>query len=193
MSRFRTTAVAFAAASLLTCGSLEAQAARESWTADRRGFIIGDAITVMIDEHMLAASNQGNFSSDRRFRDLGLGAAQSGASALPNVRGEVSTSNQAESRQRGEATRQNRFQGEMTVRVLSVEEGGLLRIEGRKVVNIDRTSEELLLRGLVRPQDVTSANTVDSWRIGETELIYTSRGTGPRSGILGRLLGAIWP
>jgi flagellar L-ring protein FlgH len=179
----------------VAAGSAEAQASRQSWTADRRDFVEGDVITVLIDEHTLAAANQGNFASDRRFRDLGVGAAQNVTGAIPSVRGEVSSTNQAESRSRGEATRQNRFQGEMTVRVIGIEPGGLLRVEGRKVVNIDRTSEELMLRGLIRPQDVSTRNLVDSWRVADAELLYTSRGglASPRGGIIGRILGIIWP
>jgi flagellar L-ring protein FlgH len=172
----------------------EAQAGRSSWTADRRDFVTGDVITVLIDEHTLAAANMGDFASDRRFRDLGVAAGQNVTGAVPSVRADVSSTNQAESRQRGEATRQNRFQGEMTVRVVGVENGGLLRVEGRKVVNIDRVQEELVLRGLIRPEDVSTRNLVDSWRVSDAELIYTSRGLGsPRGGIFTRLLGWIWP
>jgi flagellar L-ring protein FlgH len=177
---------------LLTAGIADAQG-RASWTSDRRDFAQGDVITVLIDEYTLAASNQGDFSSDRRFSDLGLGVGQSVVSSLPDVAAEVNTSNQAESRKQADATRQNRFQGEMTVRVVGIEEGGLLRVEGKKIVNIDKTTEELVLRGLVRPQDVSSANVVESWRVGEAELLYSSKRPSPRGGFLGRILGAIWP
>jgi hypothetical protein len=34
---------------------------------------------------------------------------------------------------------------------------------------------------------------VDSWRVADAELVYTSSGQRPRGGILGRMLGAIWP
>lgn len=180
-------------AAVVAASPLVAQTSRASWTSDRRDFVAGDVITVLIDEYTLAAANQGDFASDRRFRDLGASVSQNVASAYPSVGAEVRTTNQAESRQRSEASRQNRFQGEMTVRVVGVEEGGLLRVEGTKSVNIDRVTEELVLRGIIRPQDVSERNMVDSWRIGDTELIYSSTGTSPRSSILGRILGAIWP
>lgn len=163
---------------------------RQSWTSDRRDFAEGDVITVLIDEYTLAAANQGDFASDRRFRDLGVGVS---SAATAGMGADVSTTNQAESRRRSEASRQNRFQGEMTVRVVGIEAGGLLRVEGKKTVNIDKTTEELLLKGLVRPEDVTDRNMVDSWRVGEVELVYTSSGTSPKGGIIGRILGAIWP
>lgn len=166
---------------------------RRSWTADRRDFTEGDVITVLIDEYTLAAANQGDFSSDRRFRDLGVDVSQNVSAGLPRVGASVGTSNQAESRSRSEASRQNRFQGEMTVRVIGIEPNGLLRVEGRKMVNIGEVSEELHLRGLVRPDDVSSRNLIESWRIGDVELVYTTEGTQPKGGIIGRLLGKIWP
>lgn len=180
-------------AAMLVASGTEASAQRQSWTSDRRDYGVGDVLTVLIDEYTMAAANQGTFASDRRFRDLGVDASQNVSSAFPSAGAGVSSTSQSESRQRGEATRQNRFQGEMTVRVLSVEEGGMLRVEGRKVVKIDRISEELVLRGLIRPQDVSAANMVDSWRVGDAELTYSTSGHSPRGGLIGRLLGAIWP
>lgn len=192
MSRHRSIAfVLLAVIALATADSASAQTARRSWTSDRRDFAEGDVITVLIDEYTLAAANQGDFSSDRRFRDLGVDVG--GSVGIPNLGAGVNTDNQAESRSRSEASRQNRFQGEMTVRVVGVEEGGLLRVEGKKLVNIDDISEELVLRGLVRPDDVTTRNMVESWRIGDVELVYTTEGTAPKGGIIGRLLGKIWP
>src|SRR3712207_3460860 len=102
---------------LLIAGTAEAQS-RASWTSDRKDFAEGDVITVLIDEYTVAASNQGDFSSDRRFRDLGVGASQSVIAGLPSGGADVTSSNQAESRRSSDASRQNRFQGEMTVRVL---------------------------------------------------------------------------
>lgn len=169
---------------------------RQSWTSDRRDFRVGDVITVLVDEYTLATANQGTFSSDRRFRDARVGARQTVVPTAPSGGGiEFSTANAGESRQRGEAIRQNRFQGEMTVRVLEIDPTGLLRIEGTKVVNIDKNREELVLRGWVRPQDVSSQNLLDSWRVGDAELVYTSKGplSRPRGGIISRIIGAIWP
>lgn len=188
--------IAFAAlalAAFTVADTASAQTARRSWTSDRRDFAEGDVITVLIDEYTLAAANQGDFSSDRRFRDLGVDVNQTVSAGIPNIGAGVGTTNQAESRSRSEASRQNRFQGEMTVRIVGVEEGGLLRVEGKKMVNIDEVTEELVLRGLVRPDDVTPRNMVESWRIGDVELVYTTEGTEPKGGILGRLLGKIWP
>lgn len=188
-----TTMAAVLLGALASANAADGQTARQSWTSDSRDFAEGDAITVLIDEYTLAAANRGNFASDRRFRDLELGADQSVSASIPGVAAAVSSANQNESRQRDEATRQNRFQGEMTVRVVGIETGGMLRVEGTKTLNIDGAVEELTLSGLVRAQDVGDLNMVESWRISDTEIVYSTRGNGPKGGIFGRILGMLWP
>jgi flagellar L-ring protein FlgH len=189
---------------LLLAGPLAAQAApqpeagarrpRLSWTADRREFAVGDVLTVVIDEYALASANKTDVAQDLRSRDLDLGMRGSGpGGAFPSAGASVGSVNDADSRQRGDAVRQNRFQTEMTVQVIGLEPGGLLRVEGKKVMKLDKGEQELSLSGVVRPEDVSTSNLVDSWRIAEAELVYASSGLQPRGGILGRILGAIWP
>ncbi|HET7274977.1 MAG TPA: flagellar basal body L-ring protein FlgH [Longimicrobiaceae bacterium] len=172
------------------------RAPRQSWTADRRAFQVGDVVTVIVDEYTLASANQGTSSSDRRYRDAAVTGGQSISATLPGRLGvDFGTSNEAESRSTGEALRQNRFQGEMTARVTSIEPSGLLKIEGTKVIDVDENREELTLTGWVRPQDVSAANLVDSWRIGDAEIVYRSNGDlgSPRGGFISRILGWLWP
>ena len=170
------------------------KAPRRSWTADKQDFVVGDVITVLIDELTVASANKGTSASDRRGRDLGLGASQNVVASLPSIGADVSSTNSAESQQRGESTQANHFQGEMTVRVTEIE-NGLLRVEGLKLVDVDGSKQEMSLKGWVRPQDISGRNMIDSWRVGDAELTYTSKGSlgKPAGGILGRILGAVWP
>jgi len=169
------------------------RAARQSWTSDRRSFAVGDVITVLIDEQTMATATTGDYAADRRRRDLGTSVSTSIA-AFPRGGASIGSANDAESRQRGEATRQNRFVGEMTVRVVAAE-NGLLQVEGERTTSVDRNVQAMTLTGWIRPQDVSEFNLIESWRIGDASLTYTSSGNmgRPRGGIIGRLLGMIWP
>jgi flagellar L-ring protein precursor FlgH len=63
-----------------------------------------------------------------------------------------------------------------------------------KVIDVDRNKQEMTLSGLVRPQDVDSRDVVESSSIADARLVYISKGLDrPRSGILGRIVGIIWP
>jgi len=169
---------------------------RQSWTSDRRGYSVGDVITVLVDEYTVASANKGNVASESRRRDMDLGVSGTGlASSVPATGAAVGTASSGESRQRGEAVRTNRFRGELSVRVDSVGPNGLMRIRGSKLVNVDRNREEVTFVGWVRPQDVRPNNTVESWRVADAQLVYGSRGSlgKPKSGIVTRILGALWP
>ena len=171
--------------------------ARQSWTSPRRSFALGDVVTVLVDEYTLASANTGTTASDRRGRQLGIdGGFSTGAAGGMDVRGDVSTRNNAESTQRGEAVRQNRFQSEMSVRIVGVDSAtGLLQLRGSKLVDVDRNKQEVTFTGWVRPQDVSPQNVVDSYRVADAQLVYTAKGSlgKPKGGMLGRVLGMVWP
>ena len=51
-----------------------------------------------------------------------------------------------------------------------------------------------MVRGWIRPQDLSLNNTVESWRITDTEILLTSNGDlGKPKGFLTKLLNWIWP
>ncbi len=170
------------------------RAARTSWTADRRVYGVGDVITVLIDEQTLATATTGNFASDRRSRDMLASGNQTISSSFPGASVGLGSVNDAESRQRGESVRRNRFVGEMTVRVVAVE-NGLLHVSGSRTTSVDKDAQEMTLSGWVRPQDVSYNNLVESWRIGDAEILYASSGRlgKPRGGFITRFIGWLWP
>jgi flagellar L-ring protein precursor FlgH len=173
-----------------------ARPVRQSWTSDRREFAVGDVITILIDEQTLAAANHDNSAVDRRSRNADLSLGAGGAvGALSGLGASVDSRHDAQSQQSGDALRSNRFTGEMSLRVTSVEPGGRLQVAGTKVINVDKNEEKIELKGWVRAQDVSSSNLVDSWRIADAQIVYTSSGSmsKPKGGIIGRLLGALWP
>lgn len=192
--------------SLLAAAPLHAQAAdsaaparravRQSWTADRRAFAVGDVITVLVDESTRASADKDNFATQSRRRDADFVVSGSGAAAaLPAAGAGFGTRNDGDSRERGEAFRRSDFRGEISVRVVAVEPGGLLQVKGEKTVSVDKDRQEITLSGYVRPQDVSSGNVVESWRVGDAELVYSSKGSlgKPRGGILSRIVGLVWP
>ena len=174
------------------------RAPRWDWTADRRRFVEGDIITVLVDEYTLASANKNSLAQRNRSRDLDLdggfdtrSTTASGLDANAGVRSRVG----GESRQRGQTTRQDRLTSEITVRVTGIEPSGALRIEGRKRMVIDEHEQEILLSGLLRPEDVPANNVVDSWRVADASIAYESNGKldNPKGSVLGRILGWFWP
>jgi flagellar L-ring protein precursor FlgH len=178
-----TTAAAPAAVSL--------PAPRQSWYADRRTFAVGDIITVLIDDYTITTAIKENIASDTRSRDLGLQANL--PSSSKNIG--LDTRNDATQNVKGSAKRENRFQNEMSVRVMATGANGLLQVKGTKNINVDKNIQDIVLTGWVRAQDISAQNMVESARIADAQIGYASPGnlTKPKQGIMSKILGAFWP
>jgi flagellar L-ring protein FlgH len=168
-----------------------ARPVRESWTADRRNYVVGDLITVLIDDYTISTALKENLSTDTRTRGLSANARLPTSSK--NVG--IDTRNSADQQQRGSARRENRFQNELSVRVIAIAPNGLLQLKGTKNINVDKSGQDIVFTGFVRPQDISSTNMVESNRVADAQLGYLSPGPlgKPKQGIISKVLGAFWP
>lgn len=171
-------------------GSAQERPALSSWTSDALPVSEGAIITILIDELTVASADRDELSARQRGRDVRVGAGLGGMS----LDGGLRTTNDVSDRTRGESTRRERFAGEVSARVVELLPGGVARIEGSKKVQIDDHEQEVVVRGFVRTQDITAANTVESWQIANAELLYDSNEElGKTGGIWSRLLDLIIP
>ncbi len=171
---------------------------RSSWTSDKTRYGIGDIITILIDERTLAAANLTDNASDSKKKQMGLDiappAAPGGVSANMSV--DMGFNQNGDSRKSGTASRQTSFKSELSVRVVAVSPSGMLKVAGHKTVNVDKNLQDVVVTGWLRPQDIASgSNTVESSRLADAEVNYVQKGGlgTPKSGIVSRVLGAIWP
>lgn len=180
-----------AAAAAAQPPAANAMPARQSWTADRRNFAVGDIITVLIDDYTISTAVKENIASDQRSRDLDLNAQL--PSSSKNVG--LSTRNSATQQQRGSARRENRFQNEMSVRIVALGPNGLLQLKGTKKIDIDKAKQDIEFTGWARMQDISPQNYVESNRVADVTIGYTSPGPlgKPKQGMLSKIVGALWP
>ena len=164
---------------------------RESWTSDRRDFVVGDLITVLIDDYTIATAVKENTATDAKSRGLSLDGKLPTASKGVGL----DTKNSADQQQRGSSRRENRFQNEMSVRVVAFGPNGLLQLKGTKSIDVDKSGQNIVFTGWVRPQDVSLSNIVESNRIADAQLGYVSPGPlgKPAQGIVSKILGGLWP
>lgn len=171
--------------------AVAASTGRQSFFADRRDYAVGDIVTILIDDYTITTALKENVSSDTRSRGLSL------AARLPTSSKSVGldTRNDASQNERGSAKRENRFQNEMSVRVVAVGQNGLLQVMGTKNINVDKNIQDITLKGWVRSQDISQQNMIESAKIADATIGYTSPGnlTKPKQGIISKVLGAIWP
>jgi len=164
---------------------------RNSWVSDRRQFAVGDLITVLIDDYTISTAVKENVAQDTRNRGFGLSARLPSSSQNANI----DTRNSADQTQRGQARRENRFQNEMSVRVVATGPNGLLQVKGTKKIDVDKQMQDIVFTGWVRAQDVSVTNVVESSRVADVQLGYASPGNlgKPKQGIISKVLGIVWP
>lgn len=188
----QTAATQTAAAQTTTATPATAAApARASWVSDRRSFAVGDIITVLIDDYTISTAVKENSASDTRTRGLSVNARM--PSSTKNIG--IDSRNAADQTQRGQARRENRFQNEMSVRVVGMGPNGLLQVKGTKIIDIDKSKQDIVFTGWVRAQDVSTGNLIESSRVADVQIGYASPGPlgTPKQGMLTKILGALWP
>ncbi|HYE78522.1 MAG TPA: flagellar basal body L-ring protein FlgH [bacterium] len=82
------------------------------------------------------------------------------------------------------------FTGKMTVMVVEVLPNGNLVIEGRRAIQVNKEEEFLILKGIVRPYDISTDNMVLSSEIADSTIEYTGKGTvssRQKDGLLSKL------
>jgi flagellar L-ring protein precursor FlgH len=172
--------------------TLPTRAPRQSWVADRRRFAIGDVITVLIDDYTISTAVKDNIAQDTRRRNIG-GIVRLPLQASRNAG--IDARNDADTQQRGSLRRENRFQNEMSVRVIATGENGLLQVRGTKNITVDKAQQAVVFEGWLRAQDVSPQNLVESYRVADATVAYNSPGPlgRPKSGLFTKVLGLFVP
>ena len=145
---------------------------RTSFVSDRLPVGVGDIITILVDEFTLTEANRDDASSRDRTRNVGASVNAAGT----RTGGSLGTQNDLDNREQGGASRTDRFSAEISVRVVEMGANGLARVEGTKKMQIDDHEQEVVVRGWLRTHDVRPGNTIESWRLADAELLYTSNG-----------------
>ncbi len=153
---------------------------------------VGDILSVIISENN-SATNATRTTSTKQDKASAKGEATTGALAglFPGVGGSLDIQNQYSGQ--GGTVRNGQFSSRMSVKVTDVMPNGNLIIEGTKTMEINSETEVVTLSGTVKPEDVSSSNTVYSYQVANTKITYKGKGSsekGHRPGLLTRFL--IW-
>jgi flagellar L-ring protein precursor FlgH len=148
---------------------------------DQRAHQIGDILTVMVnitDKANIANETQRSRANteDSGVTDfLGSKTIKTPASAI--LPGRILTADStASSDGKGSVNRQEALQTNVAAVVTQVLPKGNLVVEGKQEIRVNFEIRELIVAGIVRPEDIQSDNTIDSSKIAQARIAYGGRG-----------------
>jgi flagellar L-ring protein FlgH len=147
-------------------------------TRDLRASRVDDVVTIIVAESASAVTT-GTTKTARKS------SANASVSGLPGVKSAAATtllsnlakmSSDTQLDGQGSTARSTTLTTNMTARVTHVLPNGFLVLEGVKNVQINSEWQTVTVRGVIRPADLTSENTVPSQRIAQLEVKLDGKG-----------------
>jgi flagellar L-ring protein precursor FlgH len=166
---------------------------------------VGDIITVTINE--TATSTQSATTDTEKSTSLDMQANNvlglpsnlgvqnflgMGTGFDPKVSASVNNTNQGS----GSVTRNGTLTGTISALITEILPSGNFKIEGRRSVTVNHEEQIMVLRGVIRPQDINFDNTIASISIADASISLTGEGVvadEQRKGWLAKILGKVWP
>ena len=144
---------------------------------DQRASRVGDILTVEINIADKAEFGNSTSRSRSGSESMGIGALLGLQDLLPGNPAQAvdATSNSASGGQ-GSTTRSETINMTMAAIVTDVLPNGNLVIRGRQEMRVNFELRELIVTGIVRPQDIAKGNTIQHGKIAEARISYGGRG-----------------
>ena len=152
-----------------------------SFFKDQRAHQIGDLLTVTVN-----ITDQANFANEtQRSRtdteDSGitdfLGSRLLTGNAAKVLPGRILTADSTSSSDgKGSVQRQESLHTNVAAVVTQLLPNGNLVVEGKQEIRVNFEIRELIVAGIVRPEDIQSDNTIDSSKIAQARIAYGGRG-----------------
>jgi len=148
---------------------------------DQRAHQVGDILTVQVnitDKANIANETQRSrdVKEDSGITDF-LGSKTIVNPATAILPGRILTADATSSSDgKGSVNRSEALQTNVAAVVTQVLPNGNLVVEGKQEIRVNFEIRELIVAGIVRPEDIQSDNTIDSSKIAQARIAYGGRG-----------------
>lgn len=158
-----------------TVGSLWIPDGNSDLSGDNKARKVNDTVVILVAVQTTAAQS-GNVNSQRAFQ---TNSAITGLAGQINTKGlnPLFNANSATTLKGSGATDSSTtFQTSMTAQVIAVLPSGNLVVEAQRKIFINNQHEDVTVRGVVRPNDIGSNNTVPSTALSNLEIEMKGKG-----------------
>jgi flagellar L-ring protein FlgH len=154
-------------------GSIYSTSSAGLFSSDRRAKKVGDILSVTLSETF--SSNKAVTNSSGKTDTIGAEVGPTGI--MRNFAGLGGSASKTNSFSGSMATNQsNSLSGTLSATVVRVFPNGNLEIKGQKKLRITEGTEYIRLTGIIRPQDISTSNSVSSAKIAEAQIEYVGAG-----------------
>jgi flagellar L-ring protein FlgH len=153
---------------------------------DQRAHKVGDILTVVVTIDDNAQISNATARRRSSSNEAGVGGVlgsifnQNSPGGLPGVDisadGSISTESTLADGGNGSVNRKETLETQIAAVVTQVLPNGNLVIEGRQEVRVNFEVRDLIIAGIVRPEDIHADNTIPSTKIAEARISYGGRG-----------------
>lgn len=164
---------------------------------------VNDIVIIAVSESSSASNTAGLKTSKKASTSMGINAFLGLETDLKgkltdsfdpaNMFGGSSTNSNEGS---GEATRSSTLSTYIAARVVDLMPNGNLVIEARKEVMVNKEKQVVILRGIIRPRDISYDDILESSKIADMQINFAGKGPvteQTRRGWLSWILNLIWP
>lgn len=148
---------------------------------DQRAHLVGDILTVKVNMNDTAEFQDQTNVQRSASEDSGV-TAFLGSNTITSTRAPLpgtllNTNSNTQSDATGTINRTDQLVTNVAAVVTQMLPNGNMVIEGKQEVRLNSEMRELLVAGVVRPEDIESDNTIDLSKIAEARLAYGGKGT----------------
>ena len=145
-------------------------------SADPKASQVNDLVTIVVNEQASAVATGGTKTarvSSVQSSVTSLAGKKSAAGALSNLAG---ASGDTELNGQGTTSRDSQLTTTLSARVTHVLPNGYLVLEGEKQVQVNSEHQEISVRGIIRPMDLSPNNIISSNQLAQLEIRINGKG-----------------
>ena len=173
----------------LVLGSVESADADSLWVAgdakamvsDKRATRVGDILSIVVQETSAATKD----NTTKTAKSAGVDASITSFLYSPQASGLLTKNGQfpalkysakSDFEGGGQINNSEKIIARVAVQVIDVLPNGNLVVEGRRTTSFSGETQEVILRGTVRPVDVLANNTVYSYNVADASIKFVGKG-----------------
>jgi flagellar L-ring protein precursor FlgH len=156
-------------------GSLYASGGRlADFTRDLRATEVGDIVTIVVNDTASALANGATNTARKSSAKAGINSIA--GITNPRLQNLLNLSNDQQLQGTGQTSRNMTITTTISANVVEVLPSGALRVEGTKNVGVNSEKQSIVIKGLIRPADLTTANTIASNQVANLSVQVNGKG-----------------